>query len=508
MSHHSMFHHRSTYRFTTVVQQAKSTTLLFCHNSALQHTTRSHQYPILQHRSHFQLSCYPFSFRPIHRVNGPTMDHTPDCDEQSEVLFVFTEDAADNQSPPATSPPPTATPLPHITESADQAFWSGVYTLDPPHALMGVLTDLRIHRFLLHQHLTTLKLPLAISLSPTPYRNPSNVSLPSTTATCSEHNITHALLNAIDSLARFPPAAYFTDPNLSTSDPQHPPHEAFSAPSGLQPGQPIHIPPIRRYPLPTASNTGTVVQHVVALPTHQEQPLDLPPLAAPHAASEPRPHHALLPQPGLATPTPARGTQFLLDPSSFAHAMRFTVSCFYSDFNSAFISTAVPHRGCTTFSHQHVHISGVLCGLNILACSSNRSRSQSLEFQPPLHHGRTVAAVLLEPLPHAAATTSAADLHRCRHHKPFHQPPFIQPYWHLWSPHPRSSHSPHAPHTTLHTIAAAQSIPADSTFTARISATATPATPHHGASHPARPIFQTQPTAISQAHRSRLLAPN
>ena len=123
------------------------------------------------------------------------MDHTPDCDEQSEVLFVFTEDAADNQSPPATSPPPTATPLPHIAESADQAFWSGVYTLDPPHALMGVLTDLRIHRFLLHQHLITLKLPLAISLSPTPYRNPSNVSLPSTTATCSEHNITHALLS-------------------------------------------------------------------------------------------------------------------------------------------------------------------------------------------------------------------------------------------------------------------------------------------------------------------------
>ena len=83
------------------------------------------------------------------------MDHTPDCDEQSEVLFVFTEDAADNQSPPATSPPPTVPPPPHLTESADQAFWSGVYTLDPPHALMGVLTDLHIHRFLLHQHLAT-----------------------------------------------------------------------------------------------------------------------------------------------------------------------------------------------------------------------------------------------------------------------------------------------------------------------------------------------------------------
>ena len=195
------------------------------------------------------------------------MDHTPDCDEQSEFLFVFTEDAADNQSLPATSPPPTATPLPHPTESADQAFWSGVYTLDPPHALMGVLTDLHIHRFLLHQHLTT-----HTALSETPIgHQPLTDTLPqpiqriiaiyhSNLQRAQHHTL--LALNAIDSLARFPPAAYFTNPNLSTSDPQHPPHEAFSAPSGLQPGQPIHIPPIRRYPLPTASNTGNVVQHV------------------------------------------------------------------------------------------------------------------------------------------------------------------------------------------------------------------------------------------------------
>ena len=209
------------------------------------------------------------------------------------------------------------------------------------------------------------------------------------------------------------------------------------------------------------------------------------------------------------------------DPSSFAHTVRFTLLRCYSDFNSAWILTAVLRRGFTTFSHQRVHISDVSCGLNILACSSNCSRLPSLEFQPPLHHGRTVAAILLEPLPHAAATTSAADLHRRRHHKPFHQPPVIQSYRHLWSSHPRSSHSPHAPHTTLHTIAAAQSIPADSTFAARVSTTTTPATPHHGASHPARPIFQTQPAAteprwphfststttpcpISQTHHSRV----
>ena len=189
------------------------------------------------------------------------------------------------------------------------------------------------------------------------------------------------------------------------------------------------------------------------------------------------------------------------DPSSFAHTVRFTLLRCYSDFNSAWILTAVLRRGFTTFSHQRVHISDVSCGLNILACSSNCSRLPSLEFQPPLHHGRTVAAILLEPLPHAAATTSAADLHRRRHHKPFHQPPVIQSYRHLWSSHPRSSHSPHAPHTTLHTIAAAQSIPADSTFAARVSTTTTTtATPHHGASHPARPIFSN----TARSHRTPL----
>ena len=269
-----MFHHRSTYRRTTV-QQAKeyNTVILSQFSSPTYYLTFSKS--LSSHRSHFQLSCYLYPFAPfieISHINGPTMDHTPDCDEQSEVLFVFTEDAADNQSPPATSPPPTVTPLPHPTESADQAFWSGVYTLDPPHALMGVLTDLHIHRFLLHQHLTT-----HTALSETPIGHPPLTdTLPqpiqriialyhSNLQRAQQH--TQLALNAIDSLARFPPAAYFTNPNLSTSDTQHPAHKAFSAPSGLQPGQPIHIPPIRRYPLPTASNTGNVVQHVSAQTT-------------------------------------------------------------------------------------------------------------------------------------------------------------------------------------------------------------------------------------------------
>ena len=148
------------------------------------------------------------------------MDHTPECDEQSEVLFVFTEDAADNQpppatSPPATSPPPAASPAPPHRDSADQSFWSEVYTLDPPHAL-------HIHRFF--SYISTLPLiqlsqkpQLPISHSLTPYRNPSSVSLPSTTATCNEHNTTHAL----PSTPLTPWLAFHQRPTLLTPTSSH-----------------------------------------------------------------------------------------------------------------------------------------------------------------------------------------------------------------------------------------------------------------------------------------------
>ena len=181
------------------------------------------------------------------------MDHTPECDEQSEVLFVFTEDAADNQPPPSTSPPATSPPAaesaapPPIIQLTNP-FWSEVYTLNPPHALMGVLTDLHIHRFLLHQHLTT-----HTALTETPIgHQPLTDTLPQPVQRIiaiyhsnlqrAQHH-TRLALNAIDTLARFPPAAYFTDPNFFTSDQQHINPQAASPPS--------NITPLRRYPLPT-----------------------------------------------------------------------------------------------------------------------------------------------------------------------------------------------------------------------------------------------------------------
>ena len=40
-------------------------------------------------------------------------------------------------------------------ESSEPSFWAAVYDEDPPHIICGLLTDLNLHRFTLHQHLTT-----------------------------------------------------------------------------------------------------------------------------------------------------------------------------------------------------------------------------------------------------------------------------------------------------------------------------------------------------------------
>ena len=196
--------------------------------------------------------------RPLHRY---PMDRAADYDEQSEVLFLFTEDADDTQPQtdnqphptppqPTTSPTTSEPPQPPTTFSADQSFWAGVYTLHPPHALMGVLTDLHVHRFILHQHLDT-----HTALAETPIgHQPLTDTLPQPIQRIiaiyhnnlqrAQHH-TRLALNAIDTLARFPPAAYFTDPNLTTPDPQHTHTHSQAAPP------PSHITPLRFYPVPT-----------------------------------------------------------------------------------------------------------------------------------------------------------------------------------------------------------------------------------------------------------------
>ena len=122
---------------------------------------------------------------------------------------------------------------------------------------MGVLTDLRTHRFILHQHLDT---HTALAESPIGHQ-PLTDTLPPPIQRITaiyQNNVqraqhhTRLALNAIDTLARFPPAAYFTDPNLTTADSQHTPSQAAPPPS--------HITPLRFYPIPTAAHPRTTLQ--------------------------------------------------------------------------------------------------------------------------------------------------------------------------------------------------------------------------------------------------------
>ena len=197
------------------------------------------------------------------------MERAADYDEQSEVLFLFSEDADETQSqtdnPPHPTPPQPA-PCPTTSEPtqpattnllADQSFWAEVYTLQPPHALMGVLTDLHVHRFVLHQHLDS---PNALTETPIGHQPLTDTLPPPVQRLIAIYhnnvqraqNHTRLALNAIDTLARFPPAAYFTDPNLGTQASPHPHTQADPLPSS--------IPPLRFYPIPTAAARHTTVQ--------------------------------------------------------------------------------------------------------------------------------------------------------------------------------------------------------------------------------------------------------
>ena len=201
------------------------------------------------------------------------MERAADYDEQSEVLFLFNEDADEAQShtdnpphpmPPQPAPCPTAsepTQPPTTNLSADQSFWAEVYTLQPPHALMGVLTDLHVHRFVLRQHLDS-----HTALTETPIgHQPLTDTLPPPVQRLiaiyhnnvqRAQNHTRLALNAIDTLARFPPAAYFTDPNLGTQASPRPHTQADPLPSSIS--------PLRFYPIPTAAARHTTVQDAAA----------------------------------------------------------------------------------------------------------------------------------------------------------------------------------------------------------------------------------------------------
>ena len=53
------------------------------------------------------------------------------------------------------------------SEGSDASFWASVYTHERPNVLCGVITDINLHRFTLHQHLTTHR-----ALTETPLLHP------------------------------------------------------------------------------------------------------------------------------------------------------------------------------------------------------------------------------------------------------------------------------------------------------------------------------------------------
>ena len=139
------------------------------------------------------------------------MERHADYDEQSEILLFFNEDPEETppqvqdptsplQPPPNPLPTPSQ-PAPTATAniSADQSFWAEVYTLQPPHALMGILTDLHVHRFVLHQHLDSLNALTDTPIGHQPLTDTlphlSSGSLPFTTTTYNASRTTRAWLS-------------------------------------------------------------------------------------------------------------------------------------------------------------------------------------------------------------------------------------------------------------------------------------------------------------------------
>ena len=160
------------------------------------------------------------------------------------------QDPTSPQQPPPNPLSPPSQPAPSATTniSADQSFWAEVYTLQPPHALMGILTDLHVHRFVLHQHLDSLN-----ALTDTPIGHPpltDTLPPPVQRLIAIYHNNvqriqshTRLALNAIDTMARFPPAAYFLDPNLTAQTSTSTHNETDHPPSSLHPCASTQFPP-------------------------------------------------------------------------------------------------------------------------------------------------------------------------------------------------------------------------------------------------------------------------
>ena len=140
-------------------------------------------------------------------------------------------------------------------ESSESSFWAAVYDEDPPHILCGVLTDLNLHRFTLHQHLTTNAAPTETPLLHQTFQD----ALPPAIQRLRNYNTNlylanvhlHRALDALDAMGRHPPSIYLRNPDTATTILLHPPSlSLLFPPSTLSPGQPVALPPAIQHYLP------------------------------------------------------------------------------------------------------------------------------------------------------------------------------------------------------------------------------------------------------------------
>ena len=137
---------------------------------------------------------------------------------------------------------------------------------------------------------------------------------------------------------------------------------------------------------------------------------------------------------------------------------------------------------------------------SLLKSTTGAPRPRSSDTSPS-HHGRAVAAILLESV-FDAATSSAAHQPRYHNFSSHHRTPRLQPHRHLRPTHSRTSYTSRPPlqpicDSTVHTAIAAYTPTPGTHLTAGVSTSAT-ATPANGRTRYSTTIdFPTQPTATT-----------
>ena len=157
------------------------------------------------------------------------------------------------------------------SEASDSSFWASVYTQEPPNVLCGVLTDLNLHRFTLHQHLSTHRALTETPLLHTPFQQalPEALQPHLQLYTNSIHQIevhVRRALTALDALGRHPPRVYIQELD-TTLDDDSASEILFPTADELVPGRPIRTPPIARHHLPGTSTAACTMQHASAQTT-------------------------------------------------------------------------------------------------------------------------------------------------------------------------------------------------------------------------------------------------